>query len=106
MIFALSSFKTKLFKHWQLVTKLIIPIPLQNKYAEVWLGHFCPWLNNIGQGGTRGEVIGVPNLSNRHSVGKKLQNSKHFLSKIEGRVHSNNAGIQMYHLKWPTLFFS
>ena len=57
------------------------------------------YLKNDGQGGARGEVIGVPNLMDRHSMGKKLQNSKHFLSKIEDRVHSNNVVIQMYHLE-------
>ena len=46
--------------------------------------YFCSRLNNFDQGWTRGGTIAVSNPRDRRSVGKKVQNSQHLLSKIAG----------------------
>ena len=46
--------------------------------------YFWPLLSNIYQGGSGGGGIVEPNPRDRPSVGKKKQNSWHFLSKIVG----------------------
>ena len=60
----------------------IFPPRKENNNLEVWPEHFCSWLNNIDQGGV-GE--GSP-WCQICWVGllciKKMQNCKHFLSKI------------------------
>ena len=43
---------------------------------------FWSRLNNFDQGGASGGTIVVPNLQGRRSVGKKVQNSQHFLPKM------------------------
>ena len=50
------------------------PVHPQNN-VEVRLDHFCPWLNNIDQGGVGAGVIEVPNLQDGSPAGKKAQNS-------------------------------
>ena len=67
--FALCSFKMKLFKCWQLLTKLIISHSCPKQICWSLAGSFLSLTEQHWPGcGARGEVIGVPNLSDRHSV--------------------------------------
>ena len=43
--------------------------------VEVRLDYFCPWLNNIDQGGEGEGVTEVPKLQDGSPAGKKVQNS-------------------------------
>ena len=59
-------------------TKLFSPLsppPPKKNNVEGQVDNFWPWLNNFDQGGARGGVIAVPNPGDKHSVGKKVQNS-------------------------------
>ena len=68
------SVKVKLFK--ALATANPPPPPFHSK---VRLDYYWPWLNN---GCDEGRGRTVPNPRASRSVGKKLQNCQHFLSKI------------------------
>ena len=70
----MSTFKVTLLK--ALVTTNTSPSP-----KKQWLGPAGSFLI-FDQSGVRGGAIAVPNLRDRRSVGKKVQNSQHFLSKI------------------------
>ena len=62
--------------------KILSPPPPKHN-VEVWPEHFCSRLNNIDQGGVGGGVTMVPNSQGGRPVSKKVQNSNHFLSKIQ-----------------------
>ena len=64
------------WKHWQLQ---ILTLPPKNN-VEVRLDHFWSLLNIFDKGG----AIAVPYPRDRRSVSKKVQNSQHFLTTIEG----------------------
>ena len=51
------------------------PFPPKENNIEVRVDHFWPRLNNFDQGGATGGAIAVPNPGDRHSLGKKVQNS-------------------------------
>ena len=70
----MSTFKVTLLK--ALVTTNTSPSP-----KKQWLGPTGSFLI-FDQSGVRGGAIAVPNLRDKRSVGKKVQNSQHFLSKI------------------------
>ena len=71
---SMSTFKVTLLK--ALVTTNTSPSP-----KKQWLGPAGSFLI-FDQSEVRGGAIAVPNLRDRRSVGKKVQNSQHFLSKI------------------------
>ena len=74
-----SSFKIELLKA---LTTTNTPPPPQKNNVEVRLDPFWPRINNFDQGGARVRAIAVPSPGDRLSVGTKVQNSRHFLSKI------------------------
>ena len=74
-------------------TKLYSPLPPpppKKNNVEVQVDHLWPWLNNFDQGGVRERAIAVPNPGNRHSVGKTVKNSEHFLSKMVATACPNS----------------
>ena len=75
---ATSSLKTKLLK--ALATTNTPPSPSKN--VDIRLYHFWSRQNNFDQGVARGGAIAEPYPQDRRSVGKAVQNSQHFLSKI------------------------
>ena len=75
------SFKIEFLK--ALATKNNPPSSQKNN-VDVRLDHFWSQWNNFDQGGASGGATAVPNPWDKHLVGKKVQNSQHFLSKVVG----------------------
>ena len=87
----------KLLKALQ--TKLILPHSSPKQICCSLVGSFLSLTEQHWPGCGKGRGHRGIGSVGKASVGKKLQNSKHFLSKIEDRVHSKNAVIQLYHLE-------